>query len=172
MATVTRRKAAAKGGAKTAAKSSTAKNSSKASAAKESTAKAAPKGESSRRTAEDVDKLVPQFLKRIESGATMRALKQEFGFSDDGPIRAALYRAGYDRKGNEHGETGGSIDATKAAGKKQLVKLRNDEGAAWYRLAFLAGIGEAEVKKVVTEAGGSEGRVYVKSEKEAAESGR
>lgn len=163
MATVTR-KGGSKAKAKTSAKSTASKSSAKSTSAKASTAKSNGKA---RRTAEDVDKLVPDFIKRINDGATMRALKQEFGFTDDGPIRAALYRAGYDRKGNEHGEEANSIDATKAAGKKQLVKLRNDEGAAWYRLAFLSGLGEAEVKKLVTEAGGSEGRVYVKTEKES-----
>jgi hypothetical protein len=133
-------------------------------------AKAAPKESEgkTRRTQADVDALVPDFLKRIKDGATLRALKAEFGFSDDGPIRAALYRAGYDRKGEAHGEDEGSIDASKAAGKKQLVALRANEGAAWYRLAYLAGITEAEAKTIVTDAGGEVGRVYVKTEKPAA----
>jgi hypothetical protein len=132
-------------------------------------AKAAPKESEgkARRTQADVDALVPEFLSRIEDGATLRALKAEFGFSDDGPIRAALYRAGYDRKGEAHGEDAGSIDASKAAGKKQLVALRANEGAAWYRLAYLAGITEAEAKTIVSEAGGETGRVYVKTEKPA-----
>lgn len=123
-------------------------------------AKPAPKAASTkaRRSQEDLDGMVPDFLERIKEGATLRALKQEFGFSDDGPIRAALYRAGYDRKGEEHGEEAESI-GTNAAGKKQLVKLRS-EGAAWYRLAFLTGLSEPEVKKLVTEAGGSSTRVY------------
>jgi hypothetical protein len=131
-----------------------------ATATKEAPAKA-------RRTQEDVDAMVPQFLERIGEGATLRALKQEFGFTDDGPIRAALYRAGYDRKGEEHGEAEGSIDASKAQGKKQVVALRANEGAAWYRLAYLTGLTEAEVKKIVADAGGETGRVYVKSEKPA-----
>lgn len=141
-------------GKKTAAKATTAKP-------KEAAAK------SNRRTAEDVDALVPEFLAAIKKGATLRQLKQDFGFSDDGPIRAALYRAGFDRKGEEHGEDADSIDASKAAGKKQLVALRQDEGAAWYRLAFLAGITEAEAKAIVKDAGGPTGRVYIKTEKPA-----
>lgn len=139
------RKASAKTAAKPAAKA--------ANAVKEAPAK-------TRRSQEDVDALVPEFLEQIREGATLRALKQEFGFSDDGPIRAALYRAGFDRKGEEHGEEAESIDAKKAAGKKQVVKLRESEGAAWYRLAFLTGLSEPEVKAIVADAGGPTGRVY------------
>lgn len=152
--------------AATKAKTGGTKTASKGTATK---AKAAPKESEgkTRRTQADVDALVPDFLKRIKDGATLRALKAEFGFSDDGPIRAALYRAGYDRKGEAHGEDEGSIDASKAAGKKQLVALRANEGAAWYRLAYLTGLTEPEVKKIVADAGGETGRVYVKSEKPA-----
>jgi hypothetical protein len=158
MPKVTRKATTSKGKA-TATKSTPAKSSGgTATATKEAPAKA-------RRT--HVDAMVPQFLERIGEGATLRALKQEFGFTDDGPIRAALYRAGYDRKGEEHGEAEGSIDASKAAGKKQVVALRANEGAAWYRLAYLTGLTEAEVKKIVADAGGETGRVYVKSEKPA-----
>lgn len=151
MPTVTRKATKKSGGKKAAA------------AAKPAASKAA----SNRRTQEDVDGLVPEFLKAIKSGATLRQLKADFGFSDDGPIRAALYRAGYDRKGEEHGEERGSIDASKAAGKKELVALRENEGAAWYRLAYLADISEPEAKKIVAEGGGSVGRVYIKTEKPA-----
>src|SRR4051812_16932852 len=135
MPKVTRKATTSKGKA-TATKSTPAKSSGgTATATKEAPAKA-------RRTQEDVDAMVPQFLERIGEGATLRALKQEFSFTDDGPIRAALYRAGYDRKGEEHGEAEGSIDASKAPGKKQVVALRANEGAAWYRLAYLTGLTE------------------------------
>lgn len=163
MATKVTRKATgtkAKAATPKATKAAPAKSGGTATATKEAPAKA-------RRTQEDVDGMVPQFLERIGEGATLRALKQEFGFTDDGPIRAALYRAGYDRKGEEHGEEAGSIDASKAAGKKQVIALRANEGAAWYRLAYLTGLSESEVKSIVSEGGGETGRVYVKAEKPA-----
>jgi hypothetical protein len=163
MATVVKRsggKSATKSGAKGA--KSTAKA---AKAATPTPTTDAPKR--TRRTAEDIAGLVPAFRSHLQGGGTMRQLKEQHGFSDDGPIRTALYRAGFDSKGNEHGETAGSIDATKAAGKKQVVKLRTEQGAGWYRLAFLTGMSESEVKALVTEAGGPAGRVYLAAEKPA-----
>lgn len=118
-----------------------------------------------RRSAEDVDAMVEAFVEHLQGGGTMRDLKAEHGFSDDGPIRAALYRNGYDSKGNEHGVEADTIDAGKVAGKKALVKMRS-EGAAWYALAYVAGISEAEAKAIVADAGGETGRVYTKVEKE------
>ena len=147
-----------------------AKGATKATAAKATPAAAEqPKanGRAARRSAEELEALVPEFVEHLSGGGKMRELKLKHGFSDDGPIRRALYFAGYDSKGAEHGDEADSIDATKAAGKKQLVKLRNEQGAAWYQLAYLSGLGEAEVKRIVTEAGGAEGRVYVASEKPA-----
>jgi hypothetical protein len=142
-----------------ASKTTAAKSAAKPAAAKETT--------SNRRTQADIDAMVPQFRERIAGGATMRAVKQEFGFTDDGPIRAALYRAGFDSKGNEHGETAGSVNPKNKTGITKLVALRNNEGAGWYRLAFLSGLGESEVKTLVTENGGAAGRVYIASEKPA-----
>jgi hypothetical protein len=135
--------------------------------------KASSNGGSSktRRTAEDVAKLVPEFRKHLKAGGTMRELKAEHGFSDDGPIRAALYRAGFDSKGEAHGEDAESINPKNAAGKKQLVALRK-EGAPWYQLAYLAGITEGEAKTLVADAGGPTGRVYPASEKPAKSSGK
>ena len=139
-------KAGSKGKGKTAAK------------AKPAAAKA-----SNRRTAEDVAKLVPTFLKHLNGGGSMQELKKEHGFSDDGPIRAALYRAGYHKVTGEgyvkHGVEAGSVDASKAAGKKQVVKLRT-EGAGWYVLSHMTGLTESEVKAIVADAGGPTGRVY------------
>lgn len=167
MATVVKRSTkkgstAAKGGTAskkggTAAKSTT----------KTTTAKA---GGGSRRTQADVDALVPKFRRHLQGGGTMRALKQEFGFSDDGPIRSALYRAGFDSKGAEHGESANSINPKNKTGREKVLKLRS-EGAGWYRLAFLTGMTESEVKAFVAEHGGSTSRVYRASEKPAKASG-
>lgn len=123
-----------------------------------------------RRTAEEVDALVDDFVKHLQDGGTMKELKAEYGFSDDGPIRAALYRNGYDSKGNEH-EDEEDIDASKAAGKKALLKLRQ-EGAAWFVLAFRAGITEAEAKKIIEEQGGPTGRVYPPKAEKPAKAGK
>jgi hypothetical protein len=144
------------------------KSTSKAkSAGKSTAAKKASSNGGNRRSAADVAKLVPQFVKHLKAGGTMRDLKAEHGFSSDVPIRTAMYLAGYDSKGAKHGEEAGSINPKNATGRKQLVKLRNEEGAAWYRLAYLAGLTESEVKAIVEEAGGSTGRVYHASEKPA-----
>jgi len=119
-----------------------AKGATKATAAKATPAAAEqPKanGRAARRSAEELEALVPEFVEHLSGGGKMRELKLKHGFSDDGPIRRALYFAGYDSKGAEHGDEADSIDATKAAGKKQLVKLRNEQGAAWYQLAYLSG---------------------------------
>jgi hypothetical protein len=124
-----------------------------------STAKKASGNGKARRSAEDVAKLVPQFVKHLKAGGTMRELKAEHGFSDDGPIRAAMYREGYDSHGEPHDEEADSINPKTAAGKKQLVELR-EEGAPWYQLAYLAGTGESEIKTIVVDAGGTAGRVY------------
>jgi hypothetical protein len=155
---------------KSAAKRTVVRRSGAKSTAAKSNAAAKPaatKETSNRRSQADIDTMVPQFLEAVKSGSTMRAIKQQFGFSDDGPIRAALYRAGYDSKGAEHGEQEGSVNSKNKTGVQKLVKLRNEEGAAWYRLAYLSGLGEAEVKKLVAENGGSVTRVRVASEKPA-----
>lgn len=142
------------------------KSGAKKGAAKKGAAKPAAKaaktngGEKTRRTREDIDALVPAFVEHLTSGGKMKDLKSEYGFSDDGPIRSALFRNGYDAKGNEHDVEADSIDAGKAAGRKQVVKLRA-EGAAWYDLAYRTGLTEGEVKKIVADAGGvATGRVY------------
>jgi hypothetical protein len=166
--TTGRRVVARKGGA--AAKAT----GSKATAAKGSGSKpaAAAKKAGTGRTGavEKINASVAKIAKALREGATMKSQKAEYGVSDDGPIRAALYRAGFDSKGAKHGVEAGSIDATKAAGKKQVVKLRS-EGAPWYALAFQTGLTEGDIKKIVAEAGGATGRVYTKTEKAAA-SGR
>jgi hypothetical protein len=168
MPTVVKRSGSKKGAA--ANKKSGAKSAAKSPAkVAEPAEPAAASNGSTRRTTADLDAMVPKFLKAIKGGATMRAVKQEFGFSDDGPIRAALYRAGYTSKGEEHGEEADSLDASKAAGKKRVLALR-EEGAGWYRLAYLTGLSEGEVKTLVKEAGGPTGRVYSRTEKPAGKS--
>lgn len=140
------------------------------SAAKASASKPAAKKATGRTGAiEKINASTTKIAKALREGATMKSQKAEYGVSDDGPIRAALYRAGFDSKGAKHGEEKGSIKPGTAAGKKKLVALRN-EGAAWFRLAFLADTTEAEVKKIVADAGGPTGRVY--TQKEKATSGR
>jgi hypothetical protein len=167
MAAGTGRRVVARKGGAAAKKGGTAAKSpgSKPAAAKK------PGGSTCRTGAvEKINANVAKIAKALRDGATMKSQKAEYGVSDDGPIRAALYRGGFDSKGKEHGEEKGSINPKNAAGKKQLVKLRKD-GAAWFRLAFLADLTEGEVKKVVADAGGPTGRVYSKTEK-AATSGR
>jgi hypothetical protein len=166
-ATKGRRVVARKGGA--AAKATGAKAT---TAAKGSGSKPAAKKGSTGRTGavEKINANVAKIAKALREGATMKSQKAAYGVSDDGPIRAALYRAGFDSKGAKHGVEAGSIDATKAAGKKLVVKLRA-EGAPWYALAFQTGLTEGDIKKIVAEAGGATGRVYTKTEKAAA-SGR
>lgn len=157
-------------GAKEAVMPTVVKRSSKSG----STAKASTKPKASsngKRTQADVDRLVPDLVKARKAGTSMRDLKAQHGFSDDGPLRAAMFRKGYNSDGSKHGESGGSIDASKAAGRKQVVKLRTGEGAPWYRLAFLTGMTESEVKKIVKDSGGDTGRVYVQSEAPAKASG-
>jgi hypothetical protein len=160
-ATKGRRVVARKGGAAAKATGSTATKAKPA----------AKKGGTGRTGAvEKINASVAKIAKALREGATMKSQKAEYGVSDDGPIRAALYRGGFDSKGAKHGVEAGSIDATKAAGKKLVVKLRA-EGAPWYALAFQTGLTEGDIKKIVAEAGGATGRVYTKTEKAAA-SGR
>lgn len=138
---------------------------------KKPAAKPAAANDTTRRTKEDVDALVPTFVEHLSNGGKMKELKAEHGFSDDGPIRAALYRNGYDSKGEEHGEEAKSITATNKAGKAKVAKLRADEAAPWYRLAYLTGLTESEVKAIVAEVGGEvSGRVYKEAEAKPAAS--
>ena len=135
--------------------------------AKKSTPKpaaAATTGRKPRRSAEEVDALVPAFVEHLTSGGTMRALKAEHGFSDDGPIRAALLRNGFDSKGNETEIA--AIKSTGAALTKRLLAERN-KGTAWYQLALATGKPEAELRKLVADAGGETGRIYIKGKKAA-----
>jgi hypothetical protein len=151
----------------TAVKKVIKKSSAKPAAAKPA-AKAKSNGGKTRRTAEDVRKLVPQFKKHLQGGGKMKELKAEHGFSDDGPIRQALYLEGFDSKGNDL--PAGSHDKISATGKAlatRLVKERG-EGTPWYALAHRTGKSEAELRAIVEEAGGPTGRVYRKDPEKAA----
>jgi hypothetical protein len=99
-----------------------------------------------RRTQEDIDKLVPQFVKSLKAGDTMRSLKAEHGFSDDGPIRQALARAGYDSKGQKLELP--TVKATPAG-----VKAARNAGHAWYIIALATDKSEAEVKALAKKSG-------------------
>lgn len=119
-------------------------------------------GGKKRRTAEDVRKLVPQFVKHLQGGGKMKELKAQHGFSDDGPIRQAMYLEGFDSKGNAlPADRTGEIKATGAKLAQALIKARS-EGVAWYELAHRTGKTEAELRTIVSEAGGEVKRVYRK----------
>lgn len=152
MPTASKSKAGAKTGAKvTLKKTAAAKTGAKATATKAKT----NGGERTRRTADDVDKLVPQFVKHLKGGGTMRDLKTEHGFSDDGPIRQALARAGKDSKGN-------SLELPKVANTGKSVAAARKAGHAWYIIALALGKTETEVKDMAEKAGADiVGRVHV-----------
>lgn len=126
----------------------------KATAAKKSTSN------STRRTAADIDKLVPAFKKHLTGGGTMKALKAEHGFSSDVPIREALARAGFDSKGKALNVE--KITGSGASLAKKVAKARRD-GDAWYILALRTGKTESELKALLSEHGHTEeasGRAY------------
>lgn len=112
---------------------------------------------------------VEEFVAHLTGGGTMRALKQKVGVSADTGIREALYRAGYDSKGNAHGiEENDKATLTPAKLRDFLVKERG-EGAAWYVLSYRTGKTESEIKAIISEAGGTTERVYTRTEKPAKE---
>lgn len=125
--------------------------------------KAAKANGGNRRTAADIDKLVPQFKKHLTGGGTMKALKAEHGFSSDVPIREALARAGYDSKGKKL-----SLDEITGSGKKLATAVAKERrnGEAWYILALRTDKTEAELKKLLAEHGFNDeasGRSYAKA---------
>lgn len=141
-------KTGTKTNAKTGAKTGTSAAKAKASAAKATNGRV-------RRTPEEIDKLVPQFRKHLQAGGTMRELKSEHDFSDDGPIRQALARAGYDSKGNK-------LELPKVAGTGKSIRAAREAGHAWYVIALATGKSEAECKQLAESAGMNvAGRVHV-----------
>lgn len=115
---------------------------------------------STRRTAADIDKLVPKFKSHLTGGGTMKALKAEHGFSSDVPIREALARAGYDSKGKKL-----TIEEITGSGKKLATAVAKERrgGEAWYILALRTGKSESELKSLLAEHGFDEeasGRAY------------
>jgi hypothetical protein len=140
--------------AKSSAKKVTVKTGAKAKATKATAAKASGNGRV-KRTQEDVDKMVPAFRKHLQGGGTMRDLKTEYGFSDDGPIRQALARAGFDSKGNK-------LELPTVAGTGKSIRKAREAGHAWYVIALATGKTEAEVKSLAEQAGMNvAGRVHV-----------
>jgi hypothetical protein len=117
-----------------------------AKAAAEKPAETKASNGKTRRSQEDIDKLVPQFVKHMKGGGKMRELKEQFGFSDDGPIRQAMARAGYDSKGGDL--TLPAVPNT----PKGVAKARAD-GHAWYIIGLALGKSEADVKAMAEKAG-------------------
>lgn len=111
---------------------------------------------------------VQQIAKRLKGGGKMKAEKERYGISADTAIIHALYHAGFDSKGNPlPAERQEPIKATGAALGKRLVKERQ-AGVPLYELAARTGKSEAELKKLIADAGGPTKRVY---RKEAAATG-
>lgn len=132
----------------------------KSSAAKKSTNTGTAASSSTRRSAEDVDKLVPKFKSHLTGGGTMKALKAEYGFSSDVPIREALARAGFDSKGKKLDVE--PITGSGASLAKKVAKARRD-GDAWYILALRTGKSESDLKALLGEHGHADeasGRSY------------
>jgi hypothetical protein len=156
MATVVRRNTAAKPKAKAKAKP-------KPAASTETTeATTTP-----RKANVDYAGRVQEFVDHLQAGKTMRELKQILGVSADTGIREAMYRAGYDSKGNEHGVEEGDKSGLSPAKLRDFLVKERSEGAAWYVLSYRSGKPESEVKAIVSEAGGTTQRVYTRTEKEA-----
>lgn len=146
------------------------KGGSKAAKAATATKPAAKKGNTGRTGAvAKIEANVQKIAKALRGGATMKSQKAEFGVSDDGPIRKALAKAGFDSKGGKLEVA--KIDASKAAGKKAVVKARS-EGTPWYVLEIATGLTEGQLRTIVSEAGGATGRVYRQTKQEATTGGR
>lgn len=79
-----------------------------------------------------------------------------------GPVREALAAAGFDSKGGPLKAK--PIKATGAALAKRLIAER-EAGEPWYLLAIRTGKPEPELREIVSGAGGSTGRVYVRGER-------
>jgi hypothetical protein len=111
------------------------------------------RGELSKKLAKEA----PAIAKRLAGGGKMKAEKERYGLSADTAIVKALAEAGFTSKGAKLEVE--PIDASKAAGKKAVVKARK-EGESWIILSVRTGLSEAELRKIVEEAGGPTGRVY------------
>jgi hypothetical protein len=119
---------------------------------RKSSTKPAAKAEtngSTRRTREEIDALVPEFVAHLQGGGTMQDLKAEFGFSSGQPVRQALARNGYDSKGNALESD--AINETGAKLKKVLIRERK-AGESWYRLAIRVNAERDEDEQVTESA--------------------
>lgn len=112
------------------------------------------------RTQEDWDKLVPTIVKALQSGTTMTDIRAQYGA---GPtIRRALWRNGFDTKGN-------SIKLTALKGSKpsvlaKRVAERRNQGASWIRLSLETGKDADELRTLLRAHGHdtlTEGRVVI-----------
>lgn len=140
---------------------------SKATASAKAKPKAASKtkSESTRRTAADIDALVPEFVSMLQDGAKMQEVKAKFGFTNGQPIRAALRRAGFDSKGQK-----AELEPIKMTGNAksiaQRIMARREKGESWDSLiaACDAEITLPEIKKLCIDGGYKksqvEGRAY------------
>lgn len=103
---------------------------------------------------------VEAIAKRLAGGGKMKAEKEKYSVSDDGPIRIALYHAGYDSKGKPlPEERKAPITGTPKQVATKLVKERQ-AARPLYELAARSGKTENEVKAIIAEAGGPTARVY------------
>jgi hypothetical protein len=110
---------------------------------------------------------VQEFVEHLTAGNTMRALKQKLGVSADTGIREALYRAGYDSKGQPHGVEEGDKSSLSPAKMRDFLVKERSAGAAWYVLSYRTGKSESEIKQIIADAGGTTARVYTRTEKPA-----
>lgn len=121
------------------------------------------KASSSRRSHEDLVKLVPAIVKLRKAGKSWDDVKDTHGVN--GIVgRRLLAEAGYDAKGETL-----AVDKITGSGKSLAAKVAKARrgGAAWYTLALATGKTESELKALLTEhshADEASGRVYTKSE--------
>lgn len=130
----------------------------KPAATKKAAAKPAA-AESTRRSREDIDAIVPDIVEALQAGDTMTAVKERFGFSHGQPIRQALARNGYDSKGNALEDEEPITGSGKTLAKK--VAAERAKGVAWYLLARRTDKSESELRTLLEENGyEATGRTY------------
>lgn len=151
------RKVAVKRGSKTTTAKAGAKTATKPAA------KAADKPKGERKPNAKVTKInaeVEKIAKALQGGKKMKDMKVQYDVSDDGPIRVALYHAGYDSKGAAlPASRTAKITGNGAALAKKLIAERGN-GVPWYELASRTGQTEAALRTLVTENGGETKRQY------------
>lgn len=125
--------------------------------------KAADKPKGERKPNAKVTKInaeVEKIAKALQGGKKMKEMKAQYDVSDDGPIRVALYNAGYDSKGATlPASRTANITGTGQALAKKLIKER-ENGTPWYELAARTGQAEGALRTLVTDNGGETKRQY------------